>query len=115
MSLDFDFGFSGTFIDIEFDTENLSDGNILYDFDFGTGVSIFPILHGLSNSHVAIWCDPTASLTNGRFYITTTNSLTIINNRNGTAVLEDYYIQEIPGRTEETLNVDDIVDLVVAY
>jgi hypothetical protein len=115
MSLDFDFGFSGTFINMEFAVENLSDGNIVYDFDFGTGVLIFPVLRGLSNYHVAIWCDPKASLTNGRFYVSTKNSLTIINNRNGTAVLEDYYSQEIPGATMDTLKVDDIVDLNVAF
>lgn len=115
MSFDFEFGLSGTFINMEFTAESLSSGEVTYDFDFGSGVEIHPILNGLSNQHKAIWCDPKASLTNGRFYVATQNSLTIINNKNGQAILEDYYTQEIPGRAEETLKSGDIVDLNVSF
>lgn len=115
MSSNFNFGFSGAFINMEFTAADLSDGSTTYDFNFGLVVLLFPVLNGLSNHHTAIWCDPTASLTNGRFYVSTKNSLTIINNRDGTAVLEDYYTQDIPGGVNETLKVGDIVDLNVVF
>lgn len=99
---------SGTYI-IDEGTNN----HIVYLTGSGTssGTSYF-ILHG-TNIFASIWADPTTSLTNGKFYITNSDSLHVINNNQN--VIHDYYSSIIAGRTEETLDYTDIVDIGADY
>jgi len=86
-----------------------------YDFDFNFLVSTYFILKSPNNNFTAIWCDPKASLKNGRFYIANEKDLTIINNKNGHPYVEDYYSKTIKGATEEVLTNENIVDIGVSY
>lgn len=118
MTTNFNFGLPGPLTNLNFTASDISDGNIQYDFNFGGAApespeTLYHLLNGLSNHHLAIWCDPTASLTNGRFYVATNDSLTIIKNNDGEAVLEDFYTQDVSGRAEETLDAAGIVDINV--
>ena len=80
-----------------------------FDFNFGSVVSVHNILKSLSDNIVAIWADQTTSLTNGKIYISTTDSFNIINSETGIVV--DYYTETHAGEAGETLQGDDIVDI----
>lgn len=101
--------------DLEFTDSNLTTGIIDYDFEFNSGIKIFNILINEDNVFNTIWCDPKASLKNNTFYVTTKNSLNVIKTINSQATLYDYYSQNVVGRAQEALMVDDLVDLIVTY
>jgi hypothetical protein len=101
-NIDFDFTESGI----------LKEG---LDFYFLQSTDSVYILKNYSNSFTSIWCDNNASLTNGRFYLSTDKDLTIINVKNGQAYVEDYFSKSVAGSTNEKLNHEDITDMVVAF
>jgi len=107
MSTDFNFSQLPLQINLTFTAEDLDTGDIIYDFNFGDFVFTFPILRSLSNYHTAIWCDPDASLNNGRFYVTDKHSLTIVNNKNGQAILENFI--------QLTNTLEEIKDINVVF
>ena len=80
------------------------------DFDFGAG--FYYILAGTSNIFTAIWADPDASLTQGKFYALSSGpgiALSIVNL--DTKDLDNRYTQTLAGRGNETLIATDSVDL----
>ena len=100
---------------INFNFSEVSDGISRYDFNFTPEGSIHFILRSNNNYHNAIWCDPTTSLKNGRFYIGNEKDLTIINVKDGQAYIEDYFSKNLAGSTNKKLNHEDITDMVVAF
>lgn len=54
-------------------------------------MSEYNIIFGSNNNFVAIWADPSASLENGKFYVSTSSSLSIIDleNKQLSAVYSD--------------------------
>ena len=112
--------YSGTdflFSPIEYENYNFTDANlppeeISYDFDFDFSAVVFYVLKG--NNFNSIWCDPKASLTNGRFYISSEKDLTIINVNNNQVRIEDYFSKTILGSTNETLEKEDIADITIS-
>lgn len=82
-----------------------------YDFNFGATTNIFNILGGTINSFVAVWADPTASLTNGKIYVSSQSAFSVINMVDNT--LYDYYTTSHKGRGNETLESDTVIDLNV--
>ena len=69
----------------------------------------YRILFGSSNNIVAIWADPDASYTNGKFYAATADSFNIVNIN--TSSLYDRYTNVISGRVKETLDSNDVSDI----
>jgi hypothetical protein len=110
-NLTFDFGLTGDFSNFTF-TE-ISTGDSSYDFDFGAVSNITRILFGSNNNFNSIWADPTASLTNGRFYVGRPEDLHTLS-RNGEQVsVENYFSKTVAGSTNDTLDSDDSVDINV--
>jgi hypothetical protein len=83
----------------------------VYDFDFGAGVFVYSVLRGTDNVFTSIWCDPDASISSCRLYITTSGTLHVIKTENGNTVIEDYYDSVNGGRADEVLKSDDIIDI----
>ena len=86
------------------------------DFDFSPppipNVTFYSIMYGAGNI-TSIWADPTASLTNGKFYATSYSNLNVVD-LSSTSIY-DKYGTTIVGRTGETLNNTDTVDIGVSY
>jgi hypothetical protein len=82
-----------------------------YDFYFGEIITIYRILKSLSNDFVAIWADSDASLTNGKMYVSSEASFSVVNLE--TSIVEDYYTETRAGEAGEVLQGDDIVDINV--
>lgn len=78
-------------VDFKFSVLSEDEPEVAYDFYFGVNVFNYEIFRGSSNVFNAIWCDPKASLTSGRFYVTRENDLTVINSNNGQAITELYH------------------------
>ena len=112
-NLTFDFGLTGDASDFDFTI--ISSGDVEYDFTFGPGVFIYNIFRGTSNNFNSIYADKDTSLNSGRFYVGRQEDLTIINQKNGEIILEDYYSKTTAGSAEETLKVVDLVDINVTY
>ena len=112
-NLTFDFWLTGD--NSDFDFTEVSDSSSTYNFEFDEVVSIFTIFKGTSNFFNAIWADPKASLNSGKFYAGRQNDLSIINNNNRQVTLEDYYSKTSRGRSEDSLNSEDIIDINVTY
>jgi len=108
----FNFGYSGDFTDLTFTKISIG---ISGDFEFGSGVLLFPILFGINNNFNSIWADPSASLTSGRFYLGRPEDLTIIKYANGQVFIEDYYSKTFEGATKDKLKAEDSVDINVTY
>ena len=83
-----------------------------YDFDFESPFFTYSILAGGTNEFVAIWADPDASMTNGKFYAATADALSVVDITNNS--LRDAYSENLPGRANEVLTSNDIVDINVA-
>jgi len=83
-------------------------GDLLYLF-FGTGIYTYTNLLGTDNNFIAIWADASSSMNNGKVYISTLNSLLIIDTAK--KIVVDYYTQTDKGRSGDTLSADDIVDI----
>jgi hypothetical protein len=82
--------------------------------NFEFSVALYFALAGSSNIFTAIWADPDAGLTSGKFYALSWGqgaALSILNSEN--KVLYDYYTQTYGGRAEETLIDTDTKDLNV--
>jgi len=80
------------------------------DFSFGSNtITISRLLFGVSNSFIAIWADPQASRTNGKFYVSTSDAFSIVEASDKS--IYDVYTQEIFGRANEKLQSSGIVDL----
>jgi hypothetical protein len=80
------------------------------NFDFAAG--LYYLLAGTSNYFTAVWADPDASLTEGKFYALSAGpgaALTVINL--DTKSINDRYTETLAGRGNETLNNTDSVDL----
>jgi len=89
---------------------NFTEGGYIpdsYDFDFGLDIHIYNVLAGASNNFTAIWADPTASLSTGKFYVASPAAFSIIDN----TLLVDYYTTTFGGRANETLIQNDIKDI----
>lgn len=80
-----------------------------YDFNFDRGYSIYNILFGADNNFVAIWADLDASLTNGRFYVSSQSALSVVNNI--TKTLIDRYDKNTVGAANEKLKDGEVVDI----
>jgi len=88
------------------------------NFDFAPPPPVPPsftwnLLAGLSDNFVAIWAEPDASQTHGRFQVASTGTgaaLSIIDL--STKILYDYYTTTVSGRANEALESDNIIDLV---
>lgn len=100
-------------LNIDFNFIDISDPNKdKYNFDFGDFVNRHYILKGTSNNFNSIWCDDNTSLTAGKLYISTNDSITIVNlNTNN---IEDYYTTSVAGRSEDVLKSNDIIDITIA-
>lgn len=84
-----------------------------FDFDSDAAAGIFRLLAGTSTEFVAIWADPDASQTNGRFQAASTGTgaaLSVIDIAAST--LYDFYTTTVSGRANEALESDNIIDLV---
>ena len=82
-------------------------------FELPIPAGIFYILAGASSNFVAIWAEPDASLTNGRFQVASRGvgaALSIVDL--STDTLYDYYTTTVSGRANEALESDNIIDLV---
>jgi hypothetical protein len=82
-------------------------------FELPASPTSFYILAGTSLNFVAIWAEPDASLTNGRFQVSSTGTgagLSVIDL--ATHTLYDYYTTTVSGRAGEALESDNIIDLV---
>lgn len=110
-NLTFDFGLTGDFSNFTF-TE-ISTGDSSYDFEFGSNSGVVRILFGSSNNFNSIWADPTASLTNGRFYVGRPEDLHILNRKGEQVSIENYFSKTVAGSTNDTLNNDESVDINV--
>ena len=91
-------------------TELLGEPN--YDFEFGEGASVYNTLKGVSNNFNSIWCDSNSGLDKGKFYISTNDSVMVVNLTSNS--VEDYYTNSVAGRSEDTLKSDDIIDITIA-
>jgi hypothetical protein len=79
-----------------------------YDFNFGLGNSFY-ILAGTSDNFIAIWADPTTSLTSGRFYVSSSDAFSVVESSDRS--LYDFYTSSHAGRGGEALLSSDIVDI----
>lgn len=101
---------SGTPTDFNFTEGGYSPS---YDFNFGAEIQlIFNLLGGTSNDFVAIWADPTASLTNGKMYASSRSAFSVV--AMDTDTLYDYYTTTHKGQGGEVLESDTVLDLNVA-
>lgn len=72
------------------------------------------VLFGATNNFVAIWADPTASLTNGKMYASSSGPSASFNVVNlDTEALVDYYTTTHNGAFNESLDQEDVVDINV--
>ena len=87
-----------------------------FDFDPDAAAAVYRILKGTSTEFVAIWAEPDASQTNGRFQAASTGAgaaLSVIDIINiTTSTLYDYYTTTASGRANEALESENIIDLV---
>ena len=81
------------------------------DFNFGVGATIYNLLKGTSNNFVAIWADVDAGLNSGKMYIGSQGNFQVINLSDQT--IYDWYSETQKGRSNETLDNNDIVDINV--
>lgn len=103
-------GLTGSPTDFDFTESGYSPS---YDFNFGSTQQInFYLLAGATNSFVAIWADPTASLTNGKMYVSSESAFSVVKMDDDT--LYDYYTTTHKGRGNETLESDTVKDINVA-
>jgi len=89
---------------------NFTEGGYIpnnYNFNFYTPVITYDVLAGTSNNFTAIWADPTASLSTGKFYVASPAVFSIVND----TVLIDYYTTTHKGAANETLEQNDIKDI----
>jgi len=82
------------------------------NFNFVSPFFTYSILAGVTNEFVAIWADPDASLTSGKFYAATADAMSVVNTADNS--LYDAYSKNLPGRANEVLTSNDIVDINVA-
>ena len=84
-----------------------------FDFDLDAASAIFRLLKGTSTEFVAIWAEPDASQTNGRFQAASTGTGAALSVIDITAsILYDFYTTTVSGRANEALESDNIIDLV---
>jgi len=84
-----------------------------FDFDPNAAAAIYRLLKGTATNFVAIWAEPNASQTYGRFQVSSTGTgagLSVIDL--ATHTLYDYYTTTVSGRAGEALESDNIIDLV---
>lgn len=75
-------------------------------------MSVYNILKGTSNNFNSIWCDDNSGLTEGKLYISTNDSVMVVNLTSNN--VEDYYTTSVAGRSEDTLKSNDIIDITIA-
>ena len=80
-----------------------------YDFDFLPPFYTYHRLAGASNNFTAVWAAPDAGLFNGRLYIASPAAFSVISD----TILVDYYTSTRAGRTGDTLDQEDIIDINV--
>jgi len=92
------------------DFDFIEDGYVpgSYDFYFGTIVTVYSILNGLSNNFTSVWASTDAGLYTGKVYVSSSDAFNIINNTTNT--VEDYYTETHVGAAGEALQSNDIVD-----
>ena len=78
-----------------------------YDFDFLPPFYTYSILAGASNNFTAIWADPDAGLSNGRLFIASPTAFSVVSD----TALVDAYTSSLVGRTNESLDQEDIIDI----
>jgi hypothetical protein len=84
-----------------------------FDFDPDAAGGIFRLLAGTSTEFVAIWAEPEASQTNGRFQAASAGAGAALSVIDITAsTLYDYYTTTVSGRADEALESENIIDLV---
>jgi len=81
------------------------------DFNFGSMTDIYDILKSTDNNFISIWADNTASLSNGKMYISSSNSFNIVSFESNSII--DYYTETHIGEAGETLQSNDIIDVNV--
>ena len=106
---EFRFGLEGQFLNLNI--SNLFD-EVSYDFNFGEGVAFYSVLYGSTNNFNSIWCDPDSSLSNGKFYTSTNDAISIVNLTSNK--VEDFYTTTNGGQAKEPLISDDIVDINIS-
>jgi hypothetical protein len=82
------------------------------NFNFGESEGVtYAILVGSSNNFKAVWADTNAGFGAGKFYVSSSDGLSVINLEDNS--LYDAYTQTRKGRGNETLSSNDIVDINV--
>jgi len=71
----------------------------------------YPILKGQSNNFSSVWADDGASLINGKFYTAGEGYFNVV--KLDDQSIYDWYSESRKGRTNETLESNDIVDINV--
>jgi len=85
-----------------------------FDFDPDAAAAVFRLLAGTSTEFVAIWAEPDASQTNGRFQAASRGTGAALSVIDITAsMLYDYYTTTASGRANEALESENIIDLVI--
>ena len=83
--------------------------NEIIIFNFGeTGVTYYYVLKGSENI-TSIWADPSAGPNSGKFYAASSSTLNIVDIENSS--LYDWYTQSHIGRSNNSLDNNDIVDI----
>ena len=83
------------------------------NFNFGSDIQrVFSLLAGTSNNFIAIWADSSASLTNGKMYVSSSGAFSIVNLDDD--VLYDCYTISRKGRGNELLESDTVLDISIA-
>lgn len=79
------------------------------DFNFGADptpeIDYYYVLKGTSNNFSSVW------VSNNKMYVSSSNTLTVIDLLTNT--LYDWYDQTQVGRSNESLDHDDVVDITV--
>jgi hypothetical protein len=80
-----------------------------YNFEFGW--ASYNIIKGFSNDFVAIWADPRASMSTGKFYVSSQDVFSVVNI--STSLVIDYYNTTHSGLRGEVLTSSGVVDLYI--
>lgn len=102
--LDFNFGehYTSVYVDFNF----IESGYVAsYNFNFGIEVNTYSILKGTSNNFSSVW------ILNNKMYVASSDTLTVVDLLTNT--VHDWYSQTQVGRAGESLDSDDVIDIVV--
>lgn len=102
-----DLNFSSSYTPPELPYYTTYSGGVL-NFFFWDKITVNRILYATSDNYITVWADSDASLTNGKFYMSTDKELSIINLSDNT--LYDRYDVNNKGRGNEALQDDNIFD-----